>query len=114
MWGVFVMIAVIGVVAQVIGRPVIAWSEKFKVEQVEASQVPRSPILHLLRHSQVLSYAGRAVVAPLREALSLHFSRKMTSPALAEPKHQWRMLVSQALAVVMLLGVIYAVLKMGL
>jgi NitT/TauT family transport system permease protein len=57
-WGVFAMIAVIVLMDQAIWRPLIAWSEKFKFEQVEASQVPRSPILNLLRHSRVLTYAG--------------------------------------------------------
>ena len=79
-WGVFTMIAVIVLMDQAIWRPIIAWSEKFKFEQVEASEIPRSPILHLLRHSQVLSHAGRIAVAPVREALSLHFARRKASP----------------------------------
>jgi NitT/TauT family transport system permease protein len=112
-WGVFAMIAVIVLMDQVIWRPLIAWSEKFKFEQVEASQAPRSPILHLLRHSRVLGFAGRAVMAPLSEALSLHLSRTNSS-SLSKPKRQWRKLVSRVLAVVMVLGVIFAVMKMGL
>jgi len=113
-WGVFAMIAVIVLIDRAIWRPLIAWSEKFKFEQVEASQTPRSPILNLLRHSRVLAYSGRAIVAPLREALSLHFSRSNTSRSLVEPKHQLRRLLSRVLAAVIVLGVIYAVVKMGL
>src|ERR1039457_2969733 len=45
--GVFTMIAVIVLMDQAIWRPIIAWSEKFKFEQVEGSETPRSPILHL-------------------------------------------------------------------
>jgi NitT/TauT family transport system permease protein len=45
LWGVVTMIAVIVLIDQMIWRPLIAWSEKFKFEQVEASQKPRSPIL---------------------------------------------------------------------
>ena len=52
---------------QLIWRPVIAWSEKFKLEQVEAAQVPRSPILDLLRRSKVLATAAAATVTPARE-----------------------------------------------
>src|SRR5450755_3034994 len=89
MWGVCAMIAVVVLMDQMIWRPLIAWSEKFKFEQVEASQSPRSPILHLLRHSRILSYAGRAVVAPIREVLNLHFSRSNTSPSPVQPKRQW-------------------------
>jgi NitT/TauT family transport system permease protein len=39
------MIAVIVLMDQLIWRPIIAWAEKFKFEQVEAAQTPRSPIL---------------------------------------------------------------------
>ncbi len=40
-------------------RPVIAWSEKFKFEQVEAANAPRSPILDVLRRSRVISKIER-------------------------------------------------------
>src|SRR6202163_2746861 len=53
-WGIAVMVAVVVSIDQLIWRPVIAWSEKFKFEQVEAFEVPRSPILALLRRSMLL------------------------------------------------------------
>ena len=37
-WGMRVMIVVIVLLDQIVWRPVIAWAEKFKVEQVEASR----------------------------------------------------------------------------
>ena len=48
-WGIATMIGVIVLVDQLIWRPVIAWSQKFKFEQVEASLVPQSPVLEFLR-----------------------------------------------------------------
>jgi len=74
--GLAVMIAVIVLMDQLIWRPVIAWSEKFKFEQVEALQAPRSPILDLLRRSRLLSGASRVTTEPAREALMLYFARK--------------------------------------
>ena len=73
-WGLAVMIAVIVLIDQLIWRPVIAWGEKFKMEQVEASQTPHSSVLNLLRRSRVLSFASRTTVAPAREKLALHFA----------------------------------------
>jgi NitT/TauT family transport system permease protein len=113
-WGVFTMIAVIVLMDQVIWRPIIAWSEKFKFEQVEASEVPRSPILHLLRHSRVAAYAGKAVAAPLYEALSLHFARRNALPPSGHTKRQWSKWAARALTVLILLGIMYAVVKMSL
>ena len=58
-WGLAVMISVIVLMDQVIWRPIIAWAEKFKFEQVESADAPRSPILHLLRRSRILAAVGR-------------------------------------------------------
>ena len=112
--GVFTMIAVIVLMDQAIWRPIIAWSEKFKFEQVEGSGTPRSPILHLLRHSKALTYAGRVAVAPVREALSLYFARKNASLPPVHPKREWSQWPARVLTVLILLGLMYAVVKMSL
>src|SRR5579872_2482693 len=78
-WGLAVMIAVIVLIDQLVWRPIIAWSEKFKFEQVEAYQSPRSPILDFLRRSQILQRTSRMFVEPAREASILHFARPSDS-----------------------------------
>src|SRR6266581_2861612 len=44
-WGLAVMVAIIVLLDQVVWRPLIAWAEKFKFEQVESAEPPRSPVL---------------------------------------------------------------------
>ncbi len=46
LWRLVTMIAVIVVLDQLVWRPVIAWAQKFKFEQVEATNAPRSPSWH--------------------------------------------------------------------
>ncbi len=75
-WGIFTMIAVIVLLDQLVWRPAIAWSEKFKFEQVEASETPGSFVLDFLRRSRLLSRISEATIVPLREALTLHFARR--------------------------------------
>src|ERR1700730_8064947 len=57
--GVFTMIAVIVLLDQFVWRPVIAWAEKFKVEQVESADVPQSWVLNILQRSSSLAYLRR-------------------------------------------------------
>ena len=76
LWGLGAMIAVIVLMDQLIWRPVIAWSEKFKFEQVEASQTPRSPILDFLRRSRITAGVGHSAFEPAREMLNRHFARR--------------------------------------
>ena len=113
LWGLTAMIAVIVLMDQLIWRPVIAWGEKFKFEQVEAAQTPHSPVLALLRRSQVLSTIGRAVVDPALEAVDLYFARRAGPPASAGPRRarQWLFRILAALA---LAGILYAVVNMCL
>ncbi len=53
-WGMTTLILIIVATDQLIWRPLIAWSDKFKFEQVEAATRVTSPILTLLERPSVL------------------------------------------------------------
>jgi NitT/TauT family transport system permease protein len=110
-WGLAVMVAVIVLLDQMVWRPVIAWAEKFKVEQVESADAPRSPILHLLRRSRILAFAGRRSVRPASEFLSLHFARRERSSVSGRPSvvRSW---ATRALLSAAVLGIAYEAVKM--
>ena len=110
--GLAVMILVIALIDQLVWRPVIAWSEKFKFEQVEAAQTPRSPILDLLRRSQVVSHVTRATWMPVREALTLHFARIRASGSNPGSASRLRKTLAVTLSAVALLAVLYAIVRM--
>ena len=112
-WGVVAMVAVIVLVDQIIWRPIIAWAEKFKFEQVEAAYPPRSAVLDLLRRSKILPLAARMAILPLREALSLHFARVPASPSGHLLVRRFRNWGIRTLFVCGLLGVAYAIVKMS-
>jgi NitT/TauT family transport system permease protein len=69
MWGLLTMIAIIVATDQLIWRPVIAWSDKFKFEQVESTVRVRSPLLHLLQHSRAVQAIERSTLRPLNEGI---------------------------------------------
>jgi NitT/TauT family transport system permease protein len=112
LWGVFAMIAVIVLMDQIVWRPIIAWSEKFKMEQVEASQVPHSPILDLLRRSKVLSVASRSTVAPAREALTLYCAGRCMAPPANPAGHKLGKWIWLVLGVGAVAGLLYAIGRM--
>jgi NitT/TauT family transport system permease protein len=110
-WGVGVMITVIILLDQLIWRPVIAWSEKFKMEQVEASQTPHSWMLDLLRRSRVLSFAARRTAAPAREQLSLHFAH-VAATTESSSRNTAAVWVSRIVAAAVMAALAVAVVKM--
>ena len=113
LWGLVVLVTVIVLTDQLVWRPIIAWAEKFKFEQVEATEIPRSPVLELLRRSKLLSLAARVSFRPLREALNLYFAAKhqpLQGKGAAAQVTKW---MARALTLGAVLGVLYAMGKMG-
>jgi len=53
--GIAVVILIVVATDQLVWRPLIAWSDKFKFEQVESADRVTSPILTLLQRSQLLT-----------------------------------------------------------
>ncbi len=68
-WGLGTMVAIIVATDQIVWRPLIAWSDKFKFEAVESNKRISSPILHLLTHSNALASILRHTATPLSESI---------------------------------------------
>jgi len=71
LWGIATMVTLIVLLDQFVWRPVIAWAEKFKVEQVESTDAPRSWVLNLVEHSSGLAKIRQRTLRPLGERLLL-------------------------------------------
>ncbi len=109
LWGVGVMIAVIVLLDQIVWRPVIAWAEKFKMEQVESADVPRSWFLDVIQGSRGLIRLRKRVIRPLQERLAMHFVRQHDSGAENAPPVPWKGWTGRAIATIAVVGVLYAV-----
>ena len=73
LWGLATMVAVIVAMDQLIWRPVIAWADKFKFEQVE-SGTAQSSILNFIRRESFLIRAYRRLLHPIVDWLTLQFA----------------------------------------
>jgi NitT/TauT family transport system permease protein len=113
-WGLAVMIGVIVLIDQLVWRPVIAWGARFKFEQVEAAEVPRSPILNWLRRSRLLMILGHRTVAPVREKLGLHFARKHEAHSKDSAPSRIALWTGRTLSVAALIGVAYATVRIAI
>ena len=68
-WGLATMILIIVATDQLIWRPIIVWSDRFKFEQVESKTRLRSPLLHMLQQSNAVKLLHRHTSASLTEHL---------------------------------------------
>jgi NitT/TauT family transport system permease protein len=82
LWGLGTLVAMIIALDQLVWRPLIAWSERFKIELSESQEVPTSRVLDLLRHSTLLPWARRQIQAA--SALAQH-QRPLRAKAQRQP-----------------------------
>ncbi len=79
LWGLATMIFIIVATDQLLWRPIIAWSDRFKFEQVESGRRVRSPLLHMLQQSNVARALGRVTLQPLTERLYRREARQYST-----------------------------------
>jgi NitT/TauT family transport system permease protein len=114
LWGIAAMVLVIVLLDQFIWRPVIAWAEKFKVEQVESTNVPRSWVLTFVQHSSGLSKIRQKTLHPIGERLLLFFSRERGNGEKPERSPAWREWLLRALALAAVVGIGYGVVRVAI
>ena len=75
LWGLATMVAVIVLMDVLIWRPVIAWADKFKFEQVESAAAAENSILNFIRRESLLIRIYRRVLHPVVDWLTLTFAQ---------------------------------------
>jgi NitT/TauT family transport system permease protein len=75
-YGIITMMVIIVLTDQVVWRPLIVWSDKFKFENSESGSRVSSPILHLLRNSTALAWVQERTVVPMSERIYARLARR--------------------------------------
>ncbi len=89
-----IMVVLIVLVDQLFWRPIIAWSQRFKLEQTPSADGPTSFVLTILRRSVLVDGLQR-LVHPAWEAIWRRFSRPMAPRAgQARASLAWRIVFS--------------------
>ncbi len=105
--GLAMLIAIIVILDQLLWRPLVAWSEKFRFEQTESGEVATSAVLTALRRSRLLEWLeerGTPALADAFEQLT-RFARRPRAPSGSiKTQQQGRARVGQVVVLVVLAG----------
>jgi NitT/TauT family transport system permease protein len=106
LWGMAAMIAVIVLLDQLVWRPAIAWSDKFKFETVEGV-APQSFVLKVLRRSGALAAFYRTAIYPVENRVTRAFViKKVNARGLtAAPENVFKKWVGRALGAIILAAI---------
>jgi len=112
-YGIVTVLAIIILTDQLAWRPLIAWSDKFKFEQVESADRTKSPVLEILQQSAFLHGIQRRTLQPMSEMLYRRMAlirkeRQERKAALTPEKEQTRTVMNWVLGILLsvILGVI--------
>ncbi|WP_371362742.1 hypothetical protein SRRS_38200 [Sporomusa rhizae] len=64
-YSIFTMILMIVLVDQLFWRPLVVWSQKFKMELTESADAPTSFVYDILRRSKLLSVLQKLILSPI-------------------------------------------------
>jgi len=112
LWGVAAMIAVIVILDQLVWRPIIAWADKFKFEQVESSGAAQTTLLNLIGRASIVLRLYRLLVQPVFNWLTLSFTlgARRAAETFSAPKQSLvRRWIGYLLATSILVGLGFAV-----
>ena len=99
-WAIATMILVILVYDQLIFRPLVAWADRFRIDQEPGAQVPRSWVLNMWQHSKLV-YAMRFVFRTMVRSTTRRLPVKQLATPIAKVHRYdklWLMLVIALLA----------------
>jgi NitT/TauT family transport system permease protein len=120
LWGLFAMVAVIVLMDQVIWRPVIAWADKFKFEQVESGEIAANSLLNFIARESFIIRIYRSLLHPIVEWITLKFAHtarraaNTLSAAHTEKPRRWLGWVFVAAAgVVVVFGIYRAMVELS-
>jgi len=116
--GLFTLILLIVLLDVLFWRPLVAWADKFKVEQSSGADASHSPVLDALRSSALIALVNRQVFRPLDELLARVLDRLQPLPGASSPAdgedHPSRVLSARRAGVWVLVLLLLAIVLLGL
>jgi NitT/TauT family transport system permease protein len=116
--GLATLIALIVLLDLLFWRPLVAWADKFKVEQSSGADTPHSPVLEALRRSALVALVNRRVFRPLGQLLARLLDRLQPLPGSApqalSPEQSSRFPSPRRIAGLVLAGLLGALALLGL
>ena len=116
--GLATLIALIMLLDLLFWRPLVAWADKFKVEQSSGADTPHSPVLDALRRSALVALVNRKVFRPLGQLLARLLDRLQplpgSTPQALSPGQSSRFPSPRRIAGWVLAGLLGALVLLGL
>lgn len=94
-FAILAMFVVIIIYDQLLFRPLVAWSEKFKSEQQGTDKIPESWVINLFRRTHLIRYLGNVIARFFNAFVNIHlFRSSATGTSISYSKNrEWLMTI---------------------
>jgi NitT/TauT family transport system permease protein len=113
LWGIAVLILVVVLLDQLVWRPLLAWSERFKLTLVSDDAEVSSWFYELLRTSRILDRLQSGLVQPLSERLDAWVQHQFPPASSLPNKNVGRSIGSYLIIVLVVAGLGYGVYRLA-
>lgn len=111
--GLVALVALIVALDQLVWRPLIAWSERFRLEMVESDNPPSSWFYEVLRGSRLVGAVLARAYRPLAEGLDEWLIRRLPPLGISQPNKGRRRRLSAVLLLAVGTGLLYGAFRAG-
>ena len=111
--GLGVLILTIVLLDQLVWRPLLAWSDRFKVEMIENDNPPVSWFYDLLRGSRVIAWFSKRIIDPISGWINLWFIRHLPEGGKNTPASDRRSIISIVITIILMMLLIYGLAQTG-
>ncbi len=112
-WGLVALVIVIVLLDQLMWRPLIAWSDRFKVEMVENDNPPTSWFYDIIKNSSLINWFSEKITAPAIERIDFFIAKNENHPSAfqsaAQHKRWWNVVFMVLVGSVLIFGLFQAV-----
>jgi NitT/TauT family transport system permease protein len=113
-WGLGALFLTVVLLDQLVWRPLIAWSDRFKVEMVENDEPPTSWFYDLVNNSRLVNWYFPRLISPLAERFDRTLLRRFPIRSDARGTGARRDWLGLIIRVLLGLGVLYGLYRAGL
>ena len=113
-WGIGTLILVIVLLDQLMWRPLLAWSDRFKVAMVDDAEPPTSWFYNAWRGGRLAHWLRNHVSGPLLERVDSHLVRRHPVPETAVAPTTFSLWAGRVLALLPLAVLLYGVYRAGI
>jgi NitT/TauT family transport system permease protein len=112
-WGIGALIITVVLLDQLIWRPLLAWSDKFKVEMIENDNPPTSWFYELIHKSFLVNWFSKRVFKPLNEMLDRRILRRFPFSSESRENRPAQRIVTYILITIFALVLVFVLFKAG-